>query len=74
MARIGLETGPEALQTATGTVPAPNKDLWRLNMLSNCCEFFPVVSGLSHEPNTSDGTRIRLRTGEKQTPNCVCAL
>jgi len=51
------------------TVLAPNTDLWKLNVLLNYYELFPVGSGTSHEPNTSDGTRIELRTGLKRALN-----
>jgi len=52
---------------------APNKGLWRSDLLPNCCKFCPVALEFSYDPNVSDGTRIRLRMGLKQALNQNCA-
>ena len=51
---------------------APNRGSWRSCMLPNYCEICPIASRLSHEPNTSDETRIGLWMGLKQALNQNC--
>jgi len=78
MTRIWLKLGWKRVRkrcrTIARTVLALNKDLWRLDLLSNYCELCLLASGLSHEPNASDGTQIRLQTCLKRSPKCWCAL
>jgi len=52
----------------------PNRTLWRSDLLPNYCEFCLVASGLSHEPDTSDRTRIRLQASLKRTLEQNCEL
>ena len=49
--------------------PGAKSSSWRSDLLFKCYEIFVVVSGLSHEPNTSNRAQNGLRTGEKQTPD-----
>jgi len=53
---------PKHYSSATWTVSAPNMDLWRSDILSNCCELFPVARH-SYDTNASDEIWIGLRMG-----------
>jgi len=39
---------------------APNRDLWRSDLLLKCYEIFIVTLRFSYEPNASNGSRNRL--------------
>jgi len=57
--------GPKHCSSVARTIPTPNRGLKRSDLLQKSCKTLPVTPRLSYQSTTSDGTRIRLRTGLK---------
>ena len=63
---------PKYCSSIARTILTLDSDMWRLDILFNCCKFFSLAPRLNYGPNISNIDWNRLQTGEKWPLDVCC--